>query len=276
MPTRPPIIALYNLKTIRMQRDMTTNRIAEITGVTLPRVKELDSTRPCEPWLDEAAAIARAVGCATIAPLITSDNLTTIDTGFSLGDERTAHRAGLRLPLSAAINLCRTYGLSDPIDLLAEPLHLQLWSTLQSNERHPEASGWCPWCAADIFGGSAHTDLCLPNNLWGRDFSLRETITTKLRPARAGARQSRMSSRGHGLRVFRQSRVITQREIADAVGIDRNHYARMERCEVPLTLTTAHQIAAHFEIDLDLLYQREDGSVDAPAPPSPADTGAGA
>lgn len=254
---------LANLKATRLSKGVTAPVLASITGIEHDRIKELESltvSKRSEPWLDEAALLSRALCTEGITPLITSDNLTACDLGLDVGGDLDAYRAGLRIPLSSACRIAVQLGLPDPELLIPDTLHRQVWDVLNATERHPEAAGWCAWCGADIFSGKPHLPTCLPDNLWGRDYTLRDTITATPRPERAGNSGLSTSGKGWGLKAFRNSlnggEGVTQRELADAVDIDRNHYARMERCELPLTLTNARRMASHWRVDVDTFYRK--------------------
>jgi DNA-binding XRE family transcriptional regulator len=169
-------------------------------------------------------------------------------------DDRLAWRCGLRLPLSAACRLTFAFGLTDPAQLHVDPLLRQLWASIEQNERHPSAAGWCPWCVADIVGGEPHMDTCLGNNLLhARSDPLPAATGSLPRPLKAGTRRTG-SAPARGLKALRTSVGLTQVEMAAIAGVVANHYARMERCIVATTLTAADRIASHFAIDVAQVY----------------------
>lgn len=260
---RNSLINLALLKSTRVSKGITLGTLADLTGIAPKRLRELDSlSRRHEPWLDEAEIISRALCTNGITPLITSDHLTTLHLDPDIGGDLRALRAGLRLPLSSAIRLSIRFNLPDPANLLVDPLTRQLWALMESNERHPEASGWCPCCAANVMGGEDHLPTCLPNVLWGRDYSLQSTITVKPRPSRIGHNDATVSSIGHGLRRLREEageragRKVTQQEFADLFGVNVNHYARQERGDLPVVLGAARKIAEHLGVTVEAVYAR--------------------
>lgn len=254
-------VMLAFLKTVRKARGINPTQLATLSGLSLARIKALENISIMqEPWLDEACCLSRVLNTRGILPLASlSGNLTDLDTGFSIpGDDVTAWRAGLRLSLSAACRLTAQFGLSDPADLVTVDLHRQIWDIVERNERGAEP-GCCPWCLADIHAGHAHAATCLPDNLWGRrDLVDPATVSHIPRPQGGTARRA-PSAIAHGLKAARERAMKTQKQLADAVDMHSNHFARIERGEVRLMRTTADKIAQLLRVTVESLYaQPED------------------
>lgn len=258
------VVTLANMRATRLSKDISAHSLSTVTGIAATRIASLEArtkSRLVEPWLDEACTISRALCTNGVLPLMQSGNLTLseLPVGVDLGEDLTALHAGLRLPLSTACRLTLRLGLSDPSQLLIDPLHRQIWDVIEKNERHPEAAGWCPWCGVDMFtggeGGEApeHLPTCLPSNLWLRERVPASAIQHPPRPRAAGERYGG-SAKAHGLKPLRERLGFTQKEMADAVGLGVNHVARMERLELGLTMDNARRVAARFGVAIDDLY----------------------
>lgn len=249
-------IYLHNLRTLRVDKGITIANLVDLTDIPVARLRNLEShdiRRRVEPWLDEAYRIARVLSPAGIGPIV-SDHLTSMPAGTDPRDDFDVWRIGARLPLSTAVRLTFRFGLDDPEELVTWPRHKQLWAVLEASERNPEASGWCPWCAADIVGGDPHLPTCLPHNIWGAPKTLPSTaIYSTPRTASPGMRR-KGGSKGAGLRVLREMMKLTQKDMATVCEIAVNHYAMMERGDRPLTYGTAEMLALKFKIDRALLY----------------------
>lgn len=247
------------LKPARSAKNLTTRNLADITGISFDRVKELETStasKRAEPWLDEAVLLSRALCTDGVTPLISADRLCDLDLGPAVVDEHAALHAGIRLPLSSACRLALRYGLPDPALLIPDTLHRQAWAILHASERNPHAIGWCPWCAADIGSGEAHGALCLPHNLFHRDPSLAGAVDGRPGPVKPGEKRA-ASGLGHGLRRLRDAKEATQKDFAAIIDVAPNHYARIERCVAPLTTHRAEIIAEHFGVDVAEIYRRD-------------------
>lgn len=250
-------VTLDLLKTTRMTRGVTPRNITDLTGIDPARFLELETktkSKRKQPYLDEAVTIARVLGTDGILPLITSGDLTQIEAGIDTGHDLPALHAGVRLPLNVAVRLTCKLGLADPAQLLPSALHQQLWSVLASNERGA-APGECPWCLASIAEGEPHRPTCLPHNLFQRDAQFDYDAGALIKEPDRSVNSS--SGTGHGLRALRESRHLTQAEMAGKLGLNPNHYARMERLEIPVTTTNADKLATLFEIDPASIYAKE-------------------
>lgn len=264
-PTR-----LHMLKTVYQHRAQTPTTLAALTDIPKARILKLaNSVGQEEPWLDEAATLARTLGTRGIVPLITpSGSLTDCAMGFHLDADVDAMRAGLRLPLSLACRLAVRFGLDDPMDLVVNERQMQIWSVLEASERNPEAAGWCPWCAADILGGEAHLRTCLPHNLWGpRNVVDARTLGYLPRPTGSNHTRRGLSKIAYGVAPLRRSLHLTQPRMAEQVGMSSNYLARIEQGNTPLTLRYAERIAATFAVTVESLYGSPPAQPPAPTVP---------
>ena len=190
------MLSLAYLKQTRIGLGVPRRALANVTSIQPHRLKQLEIVKQrSEPWLDEAAALARALGVPHIISLVTIGERADLDLGPTIGDEVEMLRAGVRLPLSVGFRIANLLGVPDPIHLIAGPVQMQVWDILPASERHPTASGWCPWCAADIHAGEPHHKFCLPANLWTRDLSKAHTIIAR---PRVSTRGSIMGASGPG------------------------------------------------------------------------------
>lgn len=247
-----------NLATHRRARAYPRKLLSAITAIPIPRLQSLES-RKGEPWFDEALMLARAFNIG-VYDLFTAHELKAFDYDprfFAVdlkfwGD-------GVRLPVSVALRLAHRFGVS-PDDLDPSPLLRQIWSVVSANERHPYAAGVCPWCQADIFAGDAHEAHCLPHLLLGTYNERRgvpEPGTAEPpRPVHKGSRQG--SARVFGIKAVREQLGITQAEMARNMDVNVNHYARIERGELPLTLARTEALCQQLNISRDVLFSAPD------------------
>ena len=249
------MLAISALKSVRIARSYPRPLLASITAIQPDRLKSIE-LRNAEPWFDEALHIARALR-VSIHDLLSSGDLTQFDDDprfFTIDLKYWGE--GVRLPLSTALRLQRRFGLPTVDDLEPTPLTRQLWSTLQASERHPEAPGWCPWCQADIVGGADHKAHCLPHMLLGvrstRVVIADDGTADPPKPARRGNRRG--SAKVPGLRAIRARAGLTQAEMAEQIDFAVNHYARVERGELPLVLVKADLICKLFNVARDVLF----------------------
>lgn len=248
------MFTLSALRPLRLKLEYPRPLLSTVALIAPHRLRDIE-VRKVEPWFDEALRIARALG-QTIPDLIASGDLTTFERDPALFPRDLDYwRSGVRLPLTVALRLAYRFGIEvDALD--PSPLARQVWSVVQATERHPEASGWCPWCAADIVGGEPHADHCLPHHLYG-ERAAEGIIETYIpehlpRPAKAGRRNG--GATAYGLRSIREEQGKTQVEMAKLMSINPNHYARVERGELPLVLDRATALADALGIDRDRVY----------------------
>lgn len=267
----PILLTLSNLRLYRMSRNITRVNISDITALPHERVKALE-LREAEPWFDEALLIARVLCLPGIIPLLTAGDggpgrissgdlrASGVDIGISTEHDLAIFHSGVRIPLSLACRVAAQLGLADPADLAVTPLQRQIWSMLESSERHPEAPGFCPWCGVDRFpledGTVApHAPLCLPDILYTPK-ELPDTIT----PPRAMHKGSREPGiMAYGLKEFRLKRGLMQKDMAEAIRLSTQYYARLERADYPLTPKLGRKIAEMFGVDIRVLYARPAG-----------------
>ena len=238
------MLVLSNLRPLRLHHELPRAALASVTRISHARLKDIE-LRKAEPWWDEALAIARAMGCS-VHELLSSRDVTNLDLDprFHAADLRFWEQ-GLRLPLSLALRLQVRFGLPSVEDLEPTMLMRQIWDIVEASERHPEAPGWCPWCQADRVAGELHRDDCLPHNIIGSRRVLDVADTPEgPRPARGGQRSG--SAKVRGLRAIRERAGLKQSEMAEQLEFNVNHYARVERGELPLTLAKAEQVTRLF------------------------------
>lgn len=248
------MLTLDNLKPLRLASTLKRDHLAAVTGIPADRLRELE-LRMCEPWFDEALQLHRALGTAGIGQLMCSDYPNTSHDLSPLPTDEDAWRHGTRAPLSLAARIAVAFGLPDPADLAVPPVMRQLWDILACTERHPEAPGWCAWCGADILGGESHRPTCLPNNLLTpHSLRLLDTPTTLVRPKARVQRQQGIPA--YGLKALREQHELLQRDVAEAIGIHPNYYARVERASIPLSAENADALAAFYKVDRAVLYAR--------------------
>lgn len=251
------MIVLNALKPQRIALDLKRSHLAAITTIPEDRIRELE-LRLAEPWFDEALHIHRALGVSGINDLFVSGYLTDCDLS-PLDDDLPAWKSGTRAPLSLALRIAARFGLSDPALLATSPLLRQLWEVLVAGERHPEAPGWCTWCGADIFSGEDHLPTCLPHNLLGTCPPTEASADVpRQRPAKRAPRERGIPA--YGLRALREDRELLQKDVAAVIGIHPNHYARVERADLPLTPEAAKALAEFYGVDQPVLYTRPEGA----------------
>lgn len=249
------MLTISAMKSLRVAHSYPRALLASITHIPADRLRELE-LRNAEPWFDEALLIARAFGCSVHDLLLPKDMAGFDDDPRFFAVDVKFWQDGVRLPLTIALRLQHRFGLSTVDELNPSALMRQLWSTLASGERHPEAPGWCSWCQADIAAGDPHTSHCLPNNLLGvralRGGVTEEGTADAPRPLRGSHRTG--SAKVHGLRVIREDQGLTQSEMARQLDMAVNHYARIERGELPLTHAKATLVMQLFNVSRDALF----------------------
>lgn len=253
------MLTLANLSTIRVARGLLRPHLASVTGIDVERIRDFETgKRLCEPWLDEALLISRALCVGGIAPLISSEPLTTIDLGRALPDDLDMLYSGVRLPLSLACRIAVRLGLPDPDQLtMQSPLPMQVWDVLEQCERTAVA-GICPWCLAERALGQPHSDTCLPRALWGPRSGLMRRVGRKPKPERRGDRDG--AGPAWGLRELRKASGMTQAELARYAGINASYMARLERCNDVTRLRIAEKFAAALHVDVAAIYRRDENS----------------
>ena len=240
-----------NLRPLRMSRGIPRHVLAAITAIDPQRLADIE-LRKVEPWLDEATTIA-AILNASAHDLLSPKDLVDfdLDPRFFASDIKF-WQDGYRLPLSIALRLQHRYGLPSVEHLHPSPFMRQLWDIMEASERHPSAPGWCPWCQAHRAAGEPHTGDCLPHNLLGVRTPRAFDDVNGPQPARGGRRSG--SARVHGLRALRERLGLTQADMASHLDYNANHYARIERSELPLPLTKADVLAKLFGVTRDEIY----------------------
>lgn len=249
------MLTLDNLATIRHSKELRRQMLAVMTGIDVQRLRDFETGRDrTEPWYDEALKLAQALD-TTILDLITSGSLTASAFGPAMPGDVDLFRAGVRLPLSLACRVALKLGLEQPEMLQQHRIYQQIWSVIASNERGAEP-GQCPWCLATIAAGDPHRPTCLPHNLMGlrRPDLVATPIATLPKPEKAGMRGT--SGIAYSLAALRKQNGLTQRQLADAVGINPSYLARIERCEVPLTKVNATRMALLWGCDVLDLYRK--------------------
>lgn len=253
------MILLPLLKPIRIALDMRRSQLARTTLIAEDRLRELELCR-AEPWFDEALLISRALCRTRIDQLIGDDWRADRHVVSPFPNDLELWRSGYRAPLSLALRICVRFGVDDPAYLAASPLAYQLWDVVSASERHPEAPGWCPWCAADIIGGDEHLPTCLGHNVFTPHLQRTGVGDADLpKPYKRGRRPLSVPARG--LRGLRDAAGLTQAEMATKLGMGSNYYAQLERGDLPLTLQKANHISAVLGVERAVLYARHDEAV---------------
>jgi DNA-binding XRE family transcriptional regulator len=249
------MLTLDLLKPTRLSKDLRRSHLATLTSIDEGRIRSLE-LRQSEPWFDEAVLLSRALCVDGILPLL-SDSLTLSTLGSPLPTDLATWRSGVRPPLSLAVRIAIRFGLPDPCLLSVTPLQRQMWDVMQAGERHPEAPGWCVWCAADIIGGEPHRDTCLPANLYTPPRTLRTEEGLPAAVPRPRARVQRTKGiPAYGIKALREERELLQRDVAQMLGLHPNYYARIERSDVPLTVELADALSEAWGVDRAVLYAR--------------------
>lgn len=252
------MLTLERLRHFRILRDLGRGTLSKVCDIPMPRLREIELGH-AEPWFDEALLIARILCVPEIEMLMQIPETVTFETDPTFYAADVEYwRSGVRLPLSVAYRLKKRFGLSTVNELVVEPLSRQMWAVVSSNERGAVA-GQCPWCLA-ISGTEDHLPTCLPHNLMGPRLiggDMREAVVGYARPLRKGRQLG--SAPGRGLKAIRESKRMTQDEFARAAGINGNYYARMERCQIMLTIKTARKLAIAYNLDMATLYARPEG-----------------
>ena len=254
------MLTLSNLRNIRVQRGLQRHHIAAATGLSLDRIKSLEVVaHQREPWLSEAYSLHIALGTVGIMQLIDGQDVLTInhglDIGVSLPTDIAMHRSGARLPLSLACRIALELGLPDPAYVYrTDALFSQVWEIIEQNERGAPA-GVCPYCMADRRSGAAHARHCLPNSMWAPP---RGVLPVGPLPRVSVRGKLQGSGQGHGLRRERERAGMTQKQLAEAVRMNSNHYARVERGVDSLTTRKAEMLALILRCDVNDLYRKDD------------------
>ena len=252
------MLTFCNLRPLRQRSTLTRQQLATITGIDDQRIRLLE-LRQIEPWFDEAVLLSRVLCLTGINPLLQSGSLTETDTivGPPSADDRSMWKSSARKPLSLACRIAALFGLPDPISLSVGALERQIWDVLSQNERSPlvDARFICPWCQADLFPSDdvldpPHAPTCLPANLWAPHDHAAE-IDPPL-PQRRAARRAGIPAKG--LKALRLARHLIQKEVAEIMGVHANHYSRLERGDVNLTLDHADVLARYYDVDREVLY----------------------
>lgn len=259
------MITLAALKHTRLTRRINRGQLSNLSGIDEPRLREIE-LRTCEPWFDEAVMLSRVLGTAGINPLIGLNQFALTDLDEPLPYDERAWRHGERAPLSLAIRIAIRFGLPDPAELAVSPRIQQIWDVVSRTERFADAGGWCPWCIAAVGEGKPHLPTCLANNLLSPHTCGDQKIEHVLRPPRGPGRKPGM--RAKGLKAPRVAAGKTQQQIADYLGMSTNHYARMERGELPLSIDKADTLAAFYNVYRASLYA-EPSDEPAPVPAIP-------
>lgn len=259
------MLTLDNLMRTRSAKDLRRDILARITGIPGDRIKDFETGKErLEPWLDEAALLARCLCVGGIINLInTSGSLTDCDIGTHLVSDIAYLRAGSRLPLSMACRLTIKLGLRDPIELIPDRVGLQTWDLVARNERGA-GPGECPVCLADTYAGAGHLPTCLGDIVYGARDIGRDTLGPRPRVERYGERRAGGSGTAFGLKDVRLAARLTQKQVADAIGMSQSYIAQMERGETPMRVAKAEALAQVLRIDVAEIYKR------APDTPPPA------
>lgn len=259
------MITLSMLYKLRCQFSVRAHVLAGLTDIQLDRLRNLEprakSPAKKEPWFDEAVKIARILTGGSVWGLIAPWEHADVENQIQrlLPHDLEHFQAGRRVPLSLAMRVAWHFALSDPSELVVTPYQMQLWSMLEAGERNTHAYGICPWCGVDRFptsGGRAeHETWCAPNNLWSP--RVRPTQLEPLKPMlrEPGKFISEPSRIAHGLKALRFKAGETQVHVADAVGVHRSHYPKIERGDQRCPHKLALKLAGHFGVPVESIYE---------------------
>lgn len=251
-------VYLENLRKLRQHSGLSPLTISRIADIARDRynILEARSRVRAEPWFDEALTLSRILNLPGIIPLL-SDDLTPPAPDADLTYDLTLWDTGARLPLSSAYRLAFRFGVPDPAALDVPPLMREIWSVVEQGER-TGATGRCAWCgnvlsrrASGVSVG--HDRACMAHNLLGdRRTPAGKPVTIAARPSEPG--RGNLGRMAPGLRRFRVKRRFTQETAARRMGLTPNYYARIERCEVPLRVVLAEQLAILFDTSVGEIY----------------------
>lgn len=243
---------LHMLRPLMKARGMSAPTLAETAKIAPPRLTDLLS-RKYEPFLDEAVALARALGADGVLPLILSGDLTLseCDLGIPLPSDLSMLRANVKLPLSLACRIVKRLGIADPILLVQRPVDRELWEIVIKRS----TGAVCPFCRAPLVGVAGHLPTCLPDTLWGardmpHDLNTLGALPQPLRPGKG----RRGSHPAHGLKREREKAGVQAQHLAEVIGKRPDYYSRIERMKLNLTLELAERIAGVLKIDPAVLY----------------------
>lgn len=278
MDTLRPAVSLWNLSGLMDRHGISMPKLTQfVTREILDRsvdrtylgdLASHEMRRVREPWLHEAAVIAKAFSLNTIHPLVSSDPIVEFDPGpEDVRGDLAIWRTGCPLPLSHAYRLARRFGLADPMDLhniiqlrRLNPGLVEMWATILSGER--TGALVCPWCLAPH--GTDHLDTCVPGLLHGaRDKDVETTIGQLPRPRKAGVRQFG-SELAFGLKAVRERLCRTQTQMAEVLGCSAAHYSRLEGCKAPITHEMVNVLRAKFGVDPKEIHHAPDGALPSP------------
>ena len=262
--TRPAM--LWNLRSIVLSRGLTPRALADLTGLTVGRLKTLMHLKDMEePWLDEAVMLSRVLRVDGVLPLIGPDPIALTPMGVAFDHDLASFWSGERMSLSLGLRVALKFALNDPIHLQriavghyhpsggSDPAR-QIWSEVASNARGAEP-GMCPWCLSDIYAGAEHLPTCLPHNLWGTRNKPRLSPLLAPIPSRKHARRAR-AGRALGLKHVRDTIAFqSQEQMATNLGVSRNHFALIEQGNRSLTQELAEKIAAAYHVPVATLYE---------------------
>ena len=246
------MLTLSNLKDLRVAKHTRRVYLENLCGISQDRIRSLELGLS-EPWYHEARTLARTLNCTILGLITVSGSLTqAVDRGDDLPHDLAVWRSGVRVPLSLAARVAVMLGLTEFEDLEVGALDRQIWDVVESNERHPTALGFCPWCAADVLEGD-HLPTCLPNNLYGMNAA--DVLGASGPAAVTPKRRGRVPGiKAHGLKALREARRMTQKEVGALIGIGSNYYARLERGDVPLNTGHADVLAAYYGVAREVVY----------------------
>lgn len=255
---------LTQLREIRLKIGAPRSAVATLTNIKPDRLRALEmGTAPRGPWFDEAVRLSHVLlQGEAILPMVAPKHseLNSRQIMEELGGQHTDRdiefwRSGRRAPLHLAMRLAARFGLHDPIALDVSSVSMQVWDMIEAGDRSLEAPGFCPWCNVDRFPledgtQEPHADWCLPANIW----SPRDGPDTVLAIEPIARRRRSHSMLARGLKAQRLKKGKTQVLAAAAMGVDPNHYARIERCELNLTLANADKLAEAWGIQSEELF----------------------
>lgn len=252
------MLILGNLKHARQRRHLQPAQMAEMTGISRKRYGQLElhTRNISEPWFKEAIVLARVLNVEGIRDLLDKGKvkpLTQYQIGKPMPTDRDIFRSGLQMDLATACRVAVEFGLDDPLHLVQPPTELvnQVWSVVASGER---IGGSCPWCLEPVVGDAGHLPTCLPANLFGvRSRRLAPNVSFSPAPKIAGGAHG-ASGLAHGLKRIRASHGLTQAAMGALFGVKPDHYAKMERCAVNLTVCRAECLANKLGIDVNAIY----------------------
>jgi transcriptional regulator with XRE-family HTH domain len=254
MRTSQTIMPVRNLREFRRHyQGLTRALLSSLSGITINRLTSLELCKG-EPWLDEICKLAGVLNCDAHELISPLDLAGFINNPIFFDRDIIRWKLGSPVPLQRALRLQHRFGLARLEDLIVPDYARQLWSVLEATERHPEAPGWCAWCQADIAGGELHKDHCTPTLMLG---GAKTSWDNACDDEHVTLGSYEAAATAHGLTTVREAAGLTQKQLAQVMGLDPQMIWRYENGKSNLKVRRAKDLAVKLNLpDFNVIYVR--------------------